>query len=38
MNTLDKLGYDVPEPKIIDAINFVPQHRERIFIVGFKKY
>ena len=37
MNTLDKLGYDVPEPKIIDAINFVPQHRERIFIVGFRK-
>ncbi len=37
MSTLDKLGYRVPEPQIIDAINFVPQHRERIFIVGFRK-
>ena len=36
MYTLKKLGYIVPEPQIIDAINFVPQHRERIFIVGFK--
>lgn len=23
--------------KIIDAVNYVPQHRERIFIVGFKE-
>ena len=37
METLDRLGYLVPEPQIIDAINFVPQHRERIFIVGFRK-
>jgi DNA (cytosine-5)-methyltransferase 1 len=32
--TLKKLGYSVYS-KIIDARNFVPQHRERIFIVGF---
>jgi len=32
------LGYFVPEPKIINAKDFgVPQNRERIFIVGFKK-
>jgi len=37
MDTLDKLGYRIPEPQIIDAKNFVPQHRERIFIIGFRK-
>jgi DNA (cytosine-5)-methyltransferase 1 len=37
MEHLDKLGYHMPEPQIIDAINYVPQHRERIFIVGFRK-
>src|SRR5690606_18050108 len=32
------LGYYVPEPQIINAKNFgVPQNRERIFIVGFRK-
>ena len=32
------LGYYVPEPQIINAKDFgVPQNRERIFIVGFKK-
>lgn len=32
------LGYFVPEPKIINAKDFgVPQNRERIFIVGFRK-
>ncbi|KQM09857.1 cytosine methyltransferase [Methanomassiliicoccales archaeon RumEn M2] len=31
----DELGYDV-KYKIIDAQHFVPQHRERIYIVGFK--
>jgi len=35
-NILTKdLGYYI-FPKIIDAKNLVPQHRERIFIVGFK--
>lgn len=32
------LNYFVPEPQIINAKNFgVPQHRERIYIVGFRK-
>jgi DNA (cytosine-5)-methyltransferase 1 len=32
------LGYFVPEPNIINAKDFgVPQHRERIYIVGFLK-
>jgi len=31
-----KLGYEV-HYKIIDAQHFVPQHRERIFIVGFSE-
>ena len=35
MNTLRDLGYNV-HTQIIDAQSFVPQHRERIFIVGFK--
>lgn len=33
---LDELGYYVNH-KIIDAQHYVPQHRERIFIVGFRK-
>ena len=34
----EDLDYFVPEPKIINAKNFgVPQNRERIFIVGFRK-
>jgi len=37
MEALSGLGYIVPEPQIIDAVNFVPQHRERIFFVGFNK-
>jgi len=32
--TLGHLGYDV-HSKVIDACKVVPQHRERIFIVGF---
>jgi DNA (cytosine-5)-methyltransferase 1 len=37
VNALEKeLGYDI-HYKIIDASPVVPQHRERIFIVGFKK-
>lgn len=34
--TLDNLGYKV-HTKIIDAAGWVPQHRERVFIVGFDK-
>ena len=34
--TLEELGY-VIFSEVIDAINFVPQHRERFFIVGFDK-
>ena len=32
----DKLGYHV-FPQIVDAQVFVPQHRERIFLVGFRE-
>ena len=32
----EQLGYDV-HYKIVDASSVVPQHRERIFIVGFRK-
>jgi len=31
----DELGYYI-HPKIVDAKRFLPQHRERIFIVGFR--
>lgn len=31
------LGYVVPEPRIIDGRHFVPQHRERLLIAGFRK-
>ncbi len=34
----EDLNYYVPEPQIMNAKNFgVPQNRERIFIVGFRK-
>lgn len=34
----EDLGYFVPTPQVINAKNFgVPQNRERIFIVGFRK-
>ena len=37
MQTLeDELGYIVPDPRVIDAQCVVPQHRERIYIVGFR--
>ena len=42
---LDELGYwvsdvqikDKGDPKVIDGQHFVPQHRERIVLVGFRK-
>jgi DNA mismatch endonuclease Vsr len=39
LNTLrNDLDYYVPDPQILNAKNFgVPQNRERIFIVGFRK-
>lgn len=45
METLDELGYSVVDmdstgkidPKVIDGKHFVPQHRERIVLVGFRK-
>ena len=36
MNTLDELDYEV-FTKVIDGKDFVPQHRERVFIVGFDR-
>lgn len=33
----EDLGYYVPDPQVINAYDFgVPQHRERVFIIGFK--
>ncbi|MGL4993613.1 MAG: DNA cytosine methyltransferase [Bacteroidales bacterium] len=39
LNTLrEDLDYYVPDPQVINARNFgVPQNRERIYIVGFRK-
>ncbi|QSX74608.1 DNA (cytosine-5-)-methyltransferase [Lysobacter arenosi] len=45
VETLSELGYWVSDlvhdaekdPKVIDGRNFVPQHRERIVLVGFRK-
>lgn len=37
LKALDAIGYDVPLPEIIDAKKFLPQHRERIVIVGLRK-
>jgi DNA (cytosine-5)-methyltransferase 1 len=45
METLDELGYWVADaggersddPKVVDGQFFVPQHRERIVLVGFRK-
>ncbi|PTV54114.1 DNA (cytosine-5-)-methyltransferase [Pseudomonas putida] len=42
---LDELGYEVADvdaskgadPKVIDASKFLPQHRERIVLVGFRR-
>ncbi|EQC3608118.1 DNA cytosine methyltransferase [Escherichia coli] len=45
METLNELGYEVADagvtgsddPKIIDGKHFLPQHRERIVLVGFRR-
>lgn len=45
MEALDELGYwvadvdvnDSTDPKIVDGQDFVPQHRERIVLVGFRR-
>lgn len=35
---LDQVGYDVVPPQIVNAMDFsVPQHRERVYIIGFRK-
>lgn len=35
---LDDAGYDVVPPKVVNAMDFgVPQHRERVYIIGFRK-
>ncbi len=36
LGTLRELDYWIPEPQVLDASAAVPQHRERIFIVGFR--
>ncbi len=37
VETLEELGYSIFS-QILDARHYVPQHRERIFIVGFDKH
>jgi len=33
----EDLGYYVPDPQVVNAMNFgVPQHRERVYIIGFR--
>ncbi len=38
LETLENdLGYFVPTPQVLDARSVVPQHRERIYVVGFRE-
>ncbi|MEH6585213.1 MAG: DNA (cytosine-5-)-methyltransferase [Halioglobus sp.] len=37
IEALDAAGYYVPDPRVINAKEFIPQSRERIVIVGFRK-
>lgn len=37
MRTLRDLGYHVPAPRVVNAKGYVPQHRERILIAGFRE-
>lgn len=45
MEALDELGYEVADadhhgsndPRIVDGAHWVPQHRERIILVGFRR-
>ena len=38
LDHLDKVGYDVVPPQTVNAMDFgVPQHRERVYIIGFRK-
>ena len=37
IEALDAAGYNVPKPRVINAKDYLPQNRERIVIVGFRK-
>ena len=37
LESLEDLNYDVVFKDVIDGQNYVPQHRERVFIIGFRR-